>query len=249
MKSRVDKSFEERARYSMRTGTGASRARVRQRLVLELRQTALQQEQAPALRQRRHDAGQTIVLCSDVDAHSGPLTVMRADTSRSLRRKLHYRRNQRVQDEQAAQALGSLDGVYHMTGSAGTLCFVDTSRWHVSSKNLSIVFRKTGTPVRGAAAADAFDTALAKHVRSPKLTRRYRGRRRLWWLKRSDDSGHRPVLGRGRVERLHWAFVSRRNGYTTPRSMIVTNLHRGHTSTEESPLEIQFPGEIRLFYK
>jgi hypothetical protein len=74
------------------------------------------------------------VLCTPVDEASGPLTIMDADRSETLRRKLGYEYRSRVSDEQARAAMGALE-VTALAGEPGTPCFVDTSRcFHYGSR-------------------------------------------------------------------------------------------------------------------
>lgn len=73
------------------------------------------------------------VHCSDVNAENGPLTILGAATSERLRRKLGYRHDHRITDEQAAEAVRTDE--HAMLGPPGTTCFVDTSRcFHYGSR-------------------------------------------------------------------------------------------------------------------
>ena len=74
------------------------------------------------------------VLCTPVDEASGPLTIMNADRSETLRRKLGYEYRSRVTDEQARKAIGELE-LTGLIGESGTTCVVDTSRcFHYGSR-------------------------------------------------------------------------------------------------------------------
>jgi hypothetical protein len=74
------------------------------------------------------------VLCTRVDASSGPLTIMRSDQSEALRRKLGYEYRNRVTDEDARAAVGEFD-LAALQGEPGTTCLVDTSRcFHYGSR-------------------------------------------------------------------------------------------------------------------
>jgi hypothetical protein len=85
------------------------------------------------------DAGATsqvkiFVLCNEVTVANGPLTVMGAETSSVLRKKISYKYDRRVTDEEVLDAVGERDQ-HPMTGPAGTACFVDTSRcFHYGSR-------------------------------------------------------------------------------------------------------------------
>lgn len=74
------------------------------------------------------------VLASDVDMDNGPLMIMDAQTSRTLRDRLGYRYRSRVTDEQARETVGELE-LEPVMGRAETTCFVDTSRcFHFGSR-------------------------------------------------------------------------------------------------------------------
>lgn len=74
------------------------------------------------------------VLCNDVGPANGPLTILPAALSERVRRRLGYRFAERLRDEQAEAVLGSRPW-QPMTGPAGTLLFVDTSRcFHFGSR-------------------------------------------------------------------------------------------------------------------
>lgn len=97
--------------------------------------------EAPAKSQLLHcDSDDTtqlkiFVLCTEVDADSGPLTVLPADSSERLRDAVEYRHNRRVTDEALTKALGGDADLQAMVGPPGTLCCVDTSRcFHFGSR-------------------------------------------------------------------------------------------------------------------
>lgn len=74
------------------------------------------------------------VLCTRVDKASGPLMIMDAGRSETLRRRLGYEYRNRVTDDEAQAALGELD-LEAVEGDPGTTCFVDTSRcFHYGSR-------------------------------------------------------------------------------------------------------------------
>lgn len=96
---------------------------------------------APAKSQLLHcDSDDTtqlkiFVLCTEVDAESGPLTVLPADSSERLRDAVEYRHNRRVTDEALTKVLGTDVDLRAMVGPPGTLCCVDTSRcFHYGSR-------------------------------------------------------------------------------------------------------------------
>lgn len=67
------------------------------------------------------------VYCSDVDARSGPLTVLDAAASAAVQERTRYTYDRRLADEDVRAARGG--AVEHpIVGPAGTVAFVDTSR-------------------------------------------------------------------------------------------------------------------------
>src|SRR5262245_3569347 len=76
------------------------------------------------------------VHASDVGGGSGPLVVVGADSSRAIRADLNYNYVTRawVQDDEMYRHVGKQD-VHDLTGPAGTVSFVDTSRcFHYGSR-------------------------------------------------------------------------------------------------------------------
>lgn len=124
---------------------------------------------------------------------------------------------------------------------------VDDSRMH--AKNVNLAFRKADVAAMPARVDDAFERAIDKYVRTLDLRRRRFGTRRLWWNRRADQAGQVSMFGNGWLEAHHWNWLARRRGYENHRSVMITNLRRRFTSMSESPLEIQFRGELTLLYK
>lgn len=77
------------------------------------------------------------VYASDVDAASGPLTLMEAQASDTLRSSIGYtygRKGYRVSDDTANKTVGTASQ-HEITGPAGTAVFADTSRcFHFGSR-------------------------------------------------------------------------------------------------------------------
>jgi hypothetical protein len=74
------------------------------------------------------------VYCSDVDASSGPLTLLDATTSRAVQRRTGYQYRSRLTDAQVHEAMPSA-AVVPIVGAAGTVAAVDTSRcFHYGSR-------------------------------------------------------------------------------------------------------------------
>jgi hypothetical protein len=74
------------------------------------------------------------VLCTEVTADNGPLTIMPVRQSEELRRRVGYEYRNRVSDEEAVRALGTPEFTA-VEGRPGTTCFVDTSRcFHYGSR-------------------------------------------------------------------------------------------------------------------
>lgn len=74
------------------------------------------------------------VYCTDVDAGSGPLTVLDAKTSREVQLRARYEFRHRLSDEQVRHAVSTAKE-HPIVGRAGTAAFVDTSRcFHFGSR-------------------------------------------------------------------------------------------------------------------
>jgi hypothetical protein len=74
------------------------------------------------------------VYCSDVDAGSGPLTVLDAASSGRVRKAVGYQFRQRLTDQQVADVLGP-GADRPILGPSGTAAFLDTSRcFHYGSR-------------------------------------------------------------------------------------------------------------------
>jgi hypothetical protein len=74
------------------------------------------------------------VLCSEVGIENGPTVVMSATTSAVLRKKIKYQYRNRVKDNDATALVGATDQ-HVMTGSPGSVFFLDTSRcFHYGSR-------------------------------------------------------------------------------------------------------------------
>jgi len=81
------------------------------------------------------DVIMTKIFCfvEDVDADTGPTTVLPADRSEVVRRAINYRKG-RVPDDVVARVGGS-ENLVECTGPAGTLAFLDTCRcFHMGSR-------------------------------------------------------------------------------------------------------------------
>ena len=68
------------------------------------------------------------VLCDTVTAAEGPLTFLPASQSQHVRERVQYRYKRRLTDEQVRAAYGGSLREVALTGPAGTLAFLDTSR-------------------------------------------------------------------------------------------------------------------------
>lgn len=95
---------------------------------------------APTSSQLHHCDGDDVaqikifIYCSDVDARSGPFTLVTAGESRLVRQRTKYQYRQRLTDAQVQEVLGQ--GHEHpIVGPSGTVLFVDTSRcFHYGSR-------------------------------------------------------------------------------------------------------------------
>jgi hypothetical protein len=74
------------------------------------------------------------VLCSAVTPAQGPLTLLDAHTSRTVRRRLDYHFGGKLKDKRLAGMIGPAD--YHpIVGAPGTVCLVDTTQcFHFGSR-------------------------------------------------------------------------------------------------------------------
>ena len=76
------------------------------------------------------------IFVEDVDADSGPTTLLPADRSMTVRHAITYRKG-RVPDEVIA-SIGGAENLVEATGPAGTLAFLDTCRcFHMGSRKAS----------------------------------------------------------------------------------------------------------------
>ena len=98
-------------------------------------------EEEPTSSQLYHcDADDTrqvkiFVLCSEVGTANGPLTILDAARSATVRRATGYQFNQRLTDDQVDQVLGGPARPAEVVGGPGTTCLVDTSRcFHYGSR-------------------------------------------------------------------------------------------------------------------
>jgi 2-polyprenyl-3-methyl-5-hydroxy-6-metoxy-1,4-benzoquinol methylase len=120
---------------------------------------------------------------------------------------------------------------------------------HMHPKNVNLAFRKVQHAPAPPPAEDLLASAVEKYVHTLHLKSWFPGRRRLWWSRRADKAGQTWMLWNPRLDARHWDAVVRRHGYELHRSAMITNLRKRRTSVDESPLEIQFSGELNLLLK
>ena len=83
------------------------------------------------------------IFCEGVTTESGPLTVVPADLSQRVRDRTGYKYKKRLSDDQVREALGSDLVEVPITGQAGTVVFVDTSRClHYGSRIAAVGVRR-----------------------------------------------------------------------------------------------------------
>jgi hypothetical protein len=83
------------------------------------------------------------IFCEDVTPESGPLTVVPANLSQRVRDHVRYKYKKRLSDEQVREALGDDLVEVPITGPAGTVVFVDTSRClHYGSRISTVGVRR-----------------------------------------------------------------------------------------------------------
>jgi hypothetical protein len=74
------------------------------------------------------------VLCSEVTPAHGPLTLLDAQASRALRRRVDYRFGGKLKDKRLSRMV-SPDDHHPILGPPGTVCFVDTTQcFHFGSR-------------------------------------------------------------------------------------------------------------------
>jgi hypothetical protein len=74
------------------------------------------------------------VLCSEVTPANGPLTLLDARTSRSVRQRLGYHFGGKIKDRRLSQLVAPADH-HPIVGLPGTVCFVDTTQcFHYGSR-------------------------------------------------------------------------------------------------------------------
>jgi hypothetical protein len=74
------------------------------------------------------------VLCSEVTASNGPLTLLDARTSRIIRQRLGYHFGGKIKDKRLASLITPADH-HPILGLPGTVCFVDTTQcFHFGSR-------------------------------------------------------------------------------------------------------------------
>jgi 2-polyprenyl-3-methyl-5-hydroxy-6-metoxy-1,4-benzoquinol methylase len=109
--------------------------------------------------------------------------------------------------------------------------------------------------VKDKAEESYFDRAVQKFIGGLDLARsHWVASRRLWWFPKADIGGQSFFFKNGFVERWHWRILRRINGRkhrsrSSLNSILISDLSTRYTLTEDSPLEIQFEGNIKLFYK
>jgi len=83
------------------------------------------------------------VICETVTQSEGPLTFLTAAQSRQIRDHVQYRYKHRLTDEDVRAAVGTTPREVALTGPAGTLAFLDTSRcFHYGSRIASADTRR-----------------------------------------------------------------------------------------------------------
>jgi hypothetical protein len=74
------------------------------------------------------------VLCSDVTTSNGPLTLLDARTSRTVRQRLGYRFGGKIKDKRLSELITEADH-HPIVGAPGTVCLVDTTQcFHFGSR-------------------------------------------------------------------------------------------------------------------
>lgn len=114
-----------------------------------------------------------------------------------------------------------------------------------------------------------FASTLEKFKKCLDLDKEYHYKiRRLWWDRRIDDGGQLRFFSNGLIEMVHWPIAKNINRFTHRgaiiksagrkrwllrsrpiQSLLITDVEKSFVSASDSPIEIQFPGNIKLAYK
>lgn len=140
-----------------------------------------------------------------------------------------------------------------------------------NARLINFVARKSVEPKKAArseAGNDMYEKRLAKFVRSLDLERcGLQRERRYWWFRKFDVGRQVPFYGNALAEKVHWKCLSLLNKYIHGRSilpevgwkryfgverrmisLLVSDVSERFTKPSESPIEIQFDGNIKLFF-
>ena len=130
------------------------------------------------------------------------------------------------------------------------------------NEELNVIARRVGTAShKEVHEADVFDRTVRKFIKGLRLEKKYIWPvRLLWWYRwlGADEGGQlpllRPIFAKRRLKHFYFSMVDswikRTHGKPVPvQSCVITSLSSRYTSYEESPLEIQFDGNILLTYK
>ncbi len=139
-----------------------------------------------------------------------------------------------------------------------------------NNQALYVVARKLGGRLtKNSGAENKFPAVLEKFKKCLGLGEYYNfSLRRLWWYRRFDVGGQSSYWGDNFLEKIHFAILSSFNRYRLKKALrgevlkdefrnkhfimqsaIVESLQKRFTSYSESPIEIQYEGNIKLFYK
>ena len=137
---------------------------------------------------------------------------------------------------------------------------------------INFVARKNSTGLKAdkahEASRDYYEKRLAKFSRSLDLDKDGSSRdRRFWWFRKFDIGRQVPFYANATVEKIHWNALRPLNKYIHGKSilkevgfkryfnverrmisLIVNDVADRVTSAEESPIEIQYGGNIKLFF-
>lgn len=138
------------------------------------------------------------------------------------------------------------------------------------SRNIIFLAVRKDNPVQKYSKRDYFAMRLEKFKKGFGLGRSYNfSPRRLWWDRKIDVGGQAPFFKNRILEEIHWPFASQFNKLYRYRriyiselgrkkwllskrifqSALVSDIEKRFTNFEESPIEIQFEGNVKLAYK
>ncbi|MBI2024670.1 MAG: class I SAM-dependent methyltransferase [Candidatus Harrisonbacteria bacterium] len=120
-----------------------------------------------------------------------------------------------------------------------------------NDREICVVAQKTRKAIAATVLRGAYNLALEKLKRGLALDGNHISfPARFWWYaKKSDQGGWKKYFKNRFLDKIYWKLASFGRKYKGTRVLVVENLNGRYNSEQASPIEIQFNGEIKLFYK